>query len=245
MKLWTVKFSQLIPCLAFFFLACTHQENIEKVVSIEEDTSVYNVAFLVMDGTYNTELTAPYDIFHHTIFRDSIKPMKVFTVANTLDPITTFEGIKILPDHDYTSEQLPRVDILVIPSAEHHLDSDLADEAMLNFVREISETALFVTSHCDGAFVLAEAGVLNGIVSTTFPADVEEYRSRYPELQVKDSVLFVHDGKFITSAGGAKSFEASLYLCELLYGKKNADEIAEGMVIDWQLDSVPHIVVND
>ena len=44
----------------------------------------YNVAFLIMDGTYNTELTAPYDIFQHTIFRDSIKAMNVFTVANTI-----------------------------------------------------------------------------------------------------------------------------------------------------------------
>ena len=54
----------------------------------------YNVAFLIMDGVYNTELTAPYDIFQHTIFRDSIKAMNTFLVANTLAPITTFEGIQ-------------------------------------------------------------------------------------------------------------------------------------------------------
>ena len=49
--------------------------------------------------------------------------------------------------------------------------------------------------------------------------------------------------KFITSAGGAKSFEASLYLCELLYGKKVADELAKGLVIDWELESVSHIII--
>ena len=38
----------------------------------------YNVAFLIMDGTYNTELTAPFDIFQHTIFRENIKAMNVF-----------------------------------------------------------------------------------------------------------------------------------------------------------------------
>ena len=41
------------------------------------ESNRYNVAFLIMDGTYNTELTAPYDIFQHTIFRDSIKAMNV------------------------------------------------------------------------------------------------------------------------------------------------------------------------
>jgi transcriptional regulator GlxA family with amidase domain len=78
--------------------------------------------------------------------------------------------------------------------------------------------------------------------STTFPRDVNAYKKMFPELVIHDSVLFVHDGKFITSVGGAKSFEASLYLCELLYGKKVADELAKGLVIDWELENVPHIV---
>jgi len=107
-----------------------------------------------MDGVYNTELTAPYDIFQHTIFRDSIKAMNVFTVANTDHPITTFEGMRLLPDFNYTKDALPQIDILVVPSAEHHLGTDLEDEVMLNFVRKVDEKAQFVTSHCDGAFVL-------------------------------------------------------------------------------------------
>ncbi|MBL4755535.1 MAG: hypothetical protein JKY52_18315 [Flavobacteriales bacterium] len=60
----------------------------------------------------------------------------------------------------------------------------------------------------------------------------------FPELEVVDGVILVHDGKFITSAGGAKSFEASLYLVELLYGKDIADQIAKGLVIDWDLEQV-------
>lgn len=197
-----------------------------------------------MDGTFNTELTAPFDIFHHTIFRDSIKAMNVFTVANTDDPIRTFEGLNILADFNYLKDSLPPIDILVVPSAEGHLDQDLKDTVMLNFVRNVAVDASFVTSHCDGAFVLAEAGLLKGVESTTFPGDIEEYRKRYPSQIIHDSVLFVHHGKFITSAGGAKSFEASLYLCELMYGKKVADQLAEGLVIDWDLESVPYLKVD-
>lgn len=58
----------------------------------------YNVAFLIMDGVYNTELTAPYDIFQH-----SIKAMNTFMVADTREPMTTFEGMRILPDFNYLS----------------------------------------------------------------------------------------------------------------------------------------------
>ncbi|MFT5818868.1 MAG: transcriptional regulator GlxA family with amidase domain [Crocinitomix sp.] len=210
---------------------------------LELDSANYNVAFLIMDGVFNSELTAPYDIFHHTIFRDSIKPMNVFTVANTKDPITSFEGLRILPDFDYLQDDLPKIDILVVPSAEHHLDSDLEDTDMLEFVRNTAKGAKYVTSHCDGAFVLAKAGLLTEVVSTTFPGDVQAMRDMFPSLDVRDSVLFVHDGKFITSAGGAKSFEAALYLCEILYGKKNADDLAKGLVIDWDLEEVPHTII--
>lgn len=209
-----------------------------------KDSSRYNVAFLIMDGTYNTELTAPYDIFQHTIYRKNIKSMNVFTVANTDAAITTFEGIRILPDFNYLKDSIPQIDILIVPSAEHHLDSDLEDEKMINFIKKVDENALFITSHCDGAFVLAMAGLLNNSVSTTFPGDIDKMRKMFPNLDIRKEILFVHDGKYITSAGGAKSFEAALYLCEYLYGKNIARSLAKGLVIDWNLEEVPHIIID-
>ena len=208
------------------------------------DAENYNVAFLIMDGVYNTELTAPFDIFQHTIYRDSIKAMNVFLVANTLEPVRTFEGMYLLPDFNYLEPGLPSIDILVVPSAEHHLDTDLEDEAMIQFVQKVDEEATFITSHCDGAFILAKAGLLDGKVATTFPSDVDKMREMFPELDIRDGVLFIHDGKYITSAGGAKSFEAALYLAEHLYGDEIARSLAGGLVIDWKLDEVPHLVID-
>lgn len=167
--------------------------------------------------------------------------MNTFMVAETLKPITTFEGIRILPDFDYTKDDLPHIDILVVPSAEHHLDSDLNNEAMISWVSKTGKEASYVTSHCDGAFVLAKAGLLDDVASTTFPTDIDSYKEMFPNLDVRDSTLFVHDGKFITSAGGARSFEAALYLVEELYGASIARSIARGLVIDWDLKEVPHI----
>ena len=241
----------LILMILILFNGCTSKKESTEII-IEEITEKqfpkleanrYNVAFLIMDGTFNTELTAPYDIFHHTIFRDSIKPMNVFTVANTDNAITTFEGLRIKPDFNYIKDRLPKIHILVIPSAEHHLDSDLDDEAMLNFIKTTAKNAQFVTSHCDGAFVLAKAGLLVGKVSTTFPTDIDTMRDMFPSLDIRNDVLFVHDGKYITSAGGAKSFEAALYLCEFLYGKKITDELAKGLVIEWNLNEEKHVII--
>jgi len=242
-------FRHLFIFVLFTTFSCQQQK--PKTVPSAEDQRVlpklnpesYNVAFLIMDGTFNTELTAPFDIFQHTKFREGIKAMNTFTVANTLKPITTFEGVRILPDFDYTKDELPKIDILVVPSAEHSMGKDLKDTTMLNFIKKIDKTALYMTSHCDGAFPLAKSGILDAVASTTFPSDVENYKNMFPNLDVKDNVLFVHDGKYITSAGGAKSFEAALYLCELLYGKEIAESLAKGLVIDWDLKKVPHLIV--
>jgi len=211
--------------------------------TVDLPTNRYNVAFLIMDGVYNTELTAPYDIFQHTIFRKGIKAMNTFMVADTHEAITTFEGIRLLPDFNYLSDDLPKIDILVVPSAEHHLDTDLDNQVMIDFVKKVDREAMFITSHCDGAFVLAKAGILDHAVSTTFPSDIEQYKKMFPHLDVRKDVLFVHDGKYITSAGGAKSFEAALYLAELLYGKEIAKSLAKGLVIDWNVETVPHLVI--
>ena len=241
------------PLLLIIILSC-QSNSINKKNPIKEEVSQkktflklekerYNVAFLIMDGTFNTELTAPFDIFQHTIFRKNIKAMNVFTVANTDQAITTFEGMRIMPGYNYLKDSLPKIDIFVVPSAEHHLNSDLEDIAMIDFVKQVDKEATYVTSHCDGAFVLAKAELLKGKVSTTFPSDINTMRKMFPELDIRKDVLFVHDGKYITSAGGAKSFEAALYLCEFLYGKEVAKSLAGGLVIDWNVDTVPHLVV--
>ncbi len=245
-----------IIILLFGIIACGNpSENISTSIVAENpslvkqktlpklDSTRYNVGFLIMDGVYNTELTAPFDIFQHTVFRENIKAMNVFTVADTDDAILTFEGMRILPDFNYLKDDIPTIDILVVPSAEHHLDTDLENEAMLDFVRRVDKQAQFITSHCDGAFVLAKAGLLEGSVSTTFPSDIDTMRKMFPSLDVRKDVRLVHDGKYLTSAGGAKSFEAALYLCEYLYGKEIARSLAGGLVIDWDLNTVPHLII--
>jgi len=231
----------------FLFTACQEQTK-EVNFTIPPSPSLvegrYNVGILIMDGVYNTELTAPMDIFQHTIFRKGIKAMNVFLIAEDMDVITTFEGMRILPDYSYLDGKHPNIDILVVPSAEHHLDTDLDNKALIDWVAKTGAKAEYVTSHCDGAFVLAKAGLLDNVASTTFPSDIQKYKEMFPHLDVRDNVMFVHDDKYITSAGGARSFDGALYLCEHLYGKDIAQSLAGGLVIDWQLEGVKHEIIH-
>ncbi|QDU66370.1 DJ-1/PfpI family protein [Engelhardtia mirabilis] len=233
---WLVLLPALLACGCSGLDRARATETAATPVAVRPDRE-WSVGFVIVDGVYNTELTAPFDILHHSVFHAD-QALRVFTVAHDLEPVTSFEGLRLLPD--YTFASAPAIDVLVVPSAEHSMDSDLDDAALIGFVRERGSGAHYVMSLCDGAFVLAQAGLLDGLEVTTFPADRERLAEMFPSLTVHHDARFVHDGRAITSVGGAPSFEPALYLAELLYGKRAADGIAKGLVIDWDLGQVPH-----
>ena len=198
-----------------------------------------NVGFLIVDGVYNTEVIAPFDVFQHTIFH-APPGMQVFTVAPSRKHVITFEGLKIQPDYSFRDKNLPPIDILVVASAEHSMDSDLESKELIEFVSSVGKRTLYNLSLCDGAFVLAKAGLVDGKTSTTFPSDIPRYRKMFPQLTVLEDVSFVHDGSLITSAGGVKSYDAAMYLIEVLYGKQVAINLGKGLIIDWDLETIDH-----
>lgn len=233
----------LVLWFMFLVASCSEPapEGIRREVPDPPDHTL-NVAFVVVEGVFNTELVAPMDVFHHTVFHTE-PGMKVFTVAPSPGLLTTFEGLKILPDYTMDDPALPKVDILVVPSAEYSMDADLNNNKLIEFVRSRGQDAAYVMSLCDGAFILARAGLVDGHISTTFPSDISTYREHFPGLEVRENVSFVHDRKLITSAGGARSYDPALYLCELLYGREVALAVARGLVIDWDLSGIRYEVV--
>lgn len=230
----------LLLIMFTWVLSCQPEKTTSDLGPPVNPPEILNVAFIIVDGVYNTELTAPFDVFHHTVFHTQ-HGMRVFTLAPEQDTIRTFEGITLFPDYSFPSTDLPKIDILVVPSAKHSMDSDLENAELIEFIRKAGQEATYVMSLCDGAFVLAKAGLLDTYLCTTFPSDVPRLKQQFPQLKVEENVSFVHDRKFLTSAGGAKSFEVALYLTELLYGKTVANRIADGLVIDWDLSKVLHL----
>ncbi|HRC86054.1 MAG TPA: DJ-1/PfpI family protein, partial [Thermoanaerobaculia bacterium] len=107
------------------------------------------------------------------------------------------------------------------------------NSALIAWVRTTAAQARFVMSLCDGAFVLAKAGVLDGRAMTTFPGDQDAFAQRFPKLDLRRGVSFVHDGKALTSQGGARSYDPALYLVAHLYGEQAAQGVARGLVLPW------------
>ena len=238
--------SNLLILLSVLLFGCSSGNSEEGTNQSGESNTVeeslcpdrsLNVAILIRDGVYNTELTAPMDIFDHTQYRCD-NGMKVFTVAQDGFVVNSFEGLHIVPDLSYMDDSLPDFDVLVIPAAEDHLNAALEDSALISKISYLGERASYVISLCDGAFPLVESGLVDGKQVTTFPGDQDELQKRYKNVNVNKDVSFIRDGKFITSVGGAKSFDACLYLVQELYGRTGAVETANGMVISWDLSEI-------
>lgn len=198
-------------------------------------------AFVVSDGVFNSELMAPYDVLHHTVFRDSLDYVEPVVVSPDGGPVTTFEGLRV--DAHYSFATAPETDILVIPSTDGSLGRDLDDEAYMGYVTRAAEAAEWVLTVCDGAFPLAATGLLDGRVATTFPADRAAMAERFPEVKVRDDVRLVVDGAYITSVGGGMSYEPAFWLVEHLWGPERVAGNAEGLVWPWDPATLPHLVV--
>lgn len=214
--------------------ACTAQS--------AEGTGVLRAGFVGMETVFNSELIAPYDVLHHSVFRDSLNYIEPFIVSPDGQPFVTFEGLTITPHYSFANA--PEIDILVIPSTDQSMTGDLQNPAFMAWLKKTVAAADHVITVCDGAFPLAATGALNGRRATTFPADRAQLAAQFPEIDVLYDAQLVVDGKFITSVGGALSYEPALYLVETLYSQDHARRTAEGLVLDWDLARIPHVIVD-
>lgn len=110
------------------------------------------------------------------------------------------------------------------------------DERTLEVVRRAVARGAWVLTVCSGSFVAAAAGILNGRRATTHWRYADTMSAMYPEIEVDPNVLYVQDGRIITSAGTAAGIDACLHLLRIELGAELANKIARRMVVPPQRD---------
>lgn len=98
-------------------------------------------------------------------------------------------------------------------------------------VREAAAAGKRIASICSGAFVLAEAGLLDGRSATTYHGLADELRDRYPALDLRGDVLYVQDGQFLTASGYAAGIDLCLHIIRTDYGAAVANEVARQALV--------------
>ncbi len=186
--------------------------------------AIKTIAFYLQDRVEVLDFAGPMEVLSYAGF-------KVFTVSATKDPIKSQGILSVVPD--YTIENAPKADILAFFGGNSSAASKNPD--VINWVKQQQDVE-YHFSVCTGAFILAEAGILDGKTATTFHSALDDLQEDYPHVNVKKNVRFVDNGKVITTAGISAGIDGALHLVAKLHGVNAAKRVAYNMEYDnWRL----------
>ncbi|HET7786546.1 MAG TPA: DJ-1/PfpI family protein [Myxococcales bacterium] len=184
------------------------------------------VAILIFDGAEIIDYAGPWEVFGQT-------GAKIFTVAPGTGIVHSVFGQAVKPDYDL--EHAPAADVLLVPGGSIGKLRD--DPGAMTWLRERAASSRYVLSVCNGAFLLARAGLLDGLSATTTATLLDDLASAAPTTRVVRDRRFVDNGRIVTSGGLSAGVDGALHLVERIYGRSRAEEIARDIEYRWDPES--------
>ncbi len=161
---------------------------------------------------------------------DAPAPFAVSLVAAQGGPVKARGGFTVLPDATLASH--PPLDIVLVPGGVHEPELDRTELA--EWLRRQAASARLVASVCTGAFLLARAGLLDGLEVTTHWEDAADLRRAFPALRVREGARWIEHERIMTSAGISAGLDMSLRIVARLAGEDLAERTARQMEYDWR-----------
>jgi transcriptional regulator GlxA family with amidase domain len=181
------------------------------------------------------DFAGPYEVFT-TASRVACKrqpgaapPFAVSAIAHGLAPVRARAGLQIVPDHAMANH--PLVDVLIVPGGV--VTAEMAKPPVIEWIARTAAASQLTASVCTGAFLLAQAGVVQTQQVTTHWEDVADLQAMFPQLQVLQGPRWVDQGSVVTSAGISAGIDMSLHLVERLAGRELALATARQMDYAW------------
>lgn len=185
-------------------------------------------------------VTPPYRTF---------KTANDFLVANGKKPVFNVEYVGLTEyvsanDGEYTIKtdrllkDVDKTDLLIIPPVYGDTAQGVKTNAeAIPYIQKLYEKGCSVASLCLGAFILAETGLLNGKKCSTHWAYLDEFRERYPEIEVVDGAIITEVGNIYSSGGAASLWNLILYLVEKFSDRDTAISISKNFALDIDRNS--------
>jgi transcriptional regulator GlxA family with amidase domain len=191
---------------------------------------IRRVAVAVTDRVAPFELGVACEVFGTDRRVDGFPSYQFDLCTSDGKPVRTSAGFHLTPTADLAP--LERADLVIVPA--HPLDADPIPSELAEALRRAAARGAYVMSMCSGAFVLGEAGLLDGRRCTTHWKYVDELARRFPTAEVHPNALYVEDGTLLTSAGTAAGIDLSLHLVRREHGSEIATKLARRMVVPPQ-----------
>ncbi|MGH6637559.1 MAG: GlxA family transcriptional regulator [Polaromonas sp.] len=181
------------------------------------------VAVVAFDGISPFHLSVPCMVFGNDFSGEGVPHFKLLVCAEKPGSLQTTAGFSIAVQHGLGA--LAKAQTVVVPSWRDPMERP--PEALLKALQAAHRRGARIVGLCLGAFVLAEAGLLDGRPATTHWALVPAFAARYPQVELQPDVLYVDDGDVLTSAGTAAAIDCCLHLLRREHGA----EVANRMVV--------------
>ena len=171
-----------------------------------------SVGIYVFDQVEVLDFAGPFEIFSlagELMATGGTAPFRVFTLSENVGMVTARNGLRIISDFGLDSAFEP--DILIIPGGPG-IQQQYENNAVVEWIGQRAGKAEVTASVCNGAFMLAKAGLLSGKQATTHWEAIDVLKRMYPDIVVRGDRRFVDQVDIVTAAGVSSGIDLSLHL---------------------------------
>ncbi|MBI1815088.1 MAG: GlxA family transcriptional regulator [Deltaproteobacteria bacterium] len=192
------------------------------------------VALVAFPGVQILDVTGPLEVFDQAARclrergRRTDAAYTIELLASKSGPITASSGVRLVADRRL--REVCGIDTLLVAGGTGTAAA-IRDAALVRWLQLMGPRVRRIGSVCSGAFILAEAGLLDGRRATTHWAWCKELAQRYPRVTVDPDPIFVRDGNIYTSAGVTAGMDLALALVEEDHGRELALRVARQLVL--------------
>ncbi|MFJ2846664.1 GlxA family transcriptional regulator [Streptomyces griseofuscus] len=194
------------------------------------------IVIVLFDQVDLLDVTGPPEVFH--LARRETEEAAAYDVvlaAETMDPVVTAAGVRVLPDVTFDALASRSIDTVIVPGAVEPGDDGrlrpTVDPVVVRRVRQLSARARRMTSVCVGAHILAAAGLLDGKRATTHWSTAQQLAADHPAVEVDADPIFIRQGDVWTGAGISACLDLSLALIADDLGEAVALRVARQLVM--------------
>jgi len=177
----------------------------------------FTIGIVLYPGAEELDWAGPWEVF--SMATASLEDARVVTIAQTMEPVRSFNGLRVLPDCNF--ENAPPLDVIVVPGGIGSRE-EAENPELLGWLAKASESCGWVASVCTGSLLLHAAGIVRGRRITTHWGFIEPLRKRAPDATVLEKVRYVRDGNLVTAAGVSAGIDMSLWLVGQIWDVERA-----------------------
>lgn len=214
-----------------FSLGSTLAPQAQDAAATRSANEPRNVAILVYEGVELLDFAGPGEVFAAARGPGG-RAFRVFTVAKEKRPVRSQGFVDVTPE--FSIADCPAPDIVVVPGG----NVPDGDRELQEWIKRCAAKNELVMSVCNGAFLLAQAGLLDGLEVTTHHGSLRALAEGFPQTRVLTNRRFVDHGRVMTCAGVSAGIDGALHVVERLLSQETAQATARYMEYAWRPEEI-------